>query len=58
MKLFVDLFVCLKYNSIAERYSLASNFEKSLAGDKAKEILKNGRCIEDAKSVLENWLKN
>lgn len=42
----------------AERYSLASNFEKSLAGDKAKEILKNGGCIEDAKSVLENWLKN
>ena len=28
------------------------NFEKSLAGDKAKEILKNGGCIEDAKSVL------
>lgn len=40
----------------AEEYSLAENFDKSIAGKKAKEILADGGELETAQKLLDNWL--
>jgi len=40
----------------AENYSLAANYHKSSAGNKAMEILINGGSMDEVSEILENWL--
>lgn len=40
----------------ATSYALASHPSKIAAGKKALELLKNGGSLEEAQSILDNWL--
>ncbi|WP_418178354.1 hypothetical protein [Akkermansia sp.] len=40
----------------ATSYTLASHHSKIAAGKKALELLKNGGSLEEAQSILDNWL--
>lgn len=40
----------------AESYIGAGHIDKSIAGDKALELLKNGGSMEEAQLILDNWL--
>ncbi|PNC21303.1 hypothetical protein CXU19_13360 [Akkermansia muciniphila] len=40
----------------ATSYTLANHPSKITAGKKALELLKNGGSLEEAQSILDNWL--
>lgn len=40
----------------AESYIGAGHIDKSIAGKKALELLRNGGSMEEAQSILDNWL--